>query len=501
MYKNQYFICDNPVKIKWDDYDTKLFNGFHIYHSTFLDVTIVEDINSQLCTLGYIIDPFSPQKNNEQILEDLLKTCSNADELIINLQKYSGRYVVLYKNDRDFIMISDACSLRQIYYTFFDGQAIFTSSPKMFLDVFDYKWLIGDLKKSVIDEKKFAEKEFMYGDEGLDDRLMKVLPNHYLNMTKREVLRTPLKIGHFDCEDDVINYASDILRGSIAAINNRYKTVQAITAGLDSRTLLAASKSVSDSIEYYTFSTALTEKSTDYIIPGKLANSLKIKNYKSILPGEVNQEFREFYSNHHIFPRINHTLRNIQYHYYNNQNKINVNGNGGEIVRNYYGNIKINDVSDLYCIFDIPENRYVMAQIDKWYRDAKGFSEEYSIPITDLFYWENRMGNWFALAPLEQDIAIEMFCPFNNKELLLAIFTIDSSRRSAPNYTFFKDLIYNMWSETLTQPINPENIIKRLITKMKIEIKKRMNDRTISLLRKVIKHCPFWPLENIEKRI
>ncbi|MDR3583744.1 MAG: hypothetical protein P4L59_00260 [Desulfosporosinus sp.] len=492
MYKNQYIICNNPVKIKWDDYDAKMFNGFHIYHSTFLDVTIVGDKNSQICALGYIIDPFSPQKNNKQILEDVLKTCDNADKLIINLQKYSGRYVVLYKNDRDFIIINDACSMRQIYYTFFDGQAIFTSSPKMFLDVFDYKWLIGDLKKSFIDEKLFAEKGCMwFGDECLDDRLMKVLPNHYINMVKREVLRTPLKIRHFDCEDDVIKYASDILQGTMVALNNRYKIVQAITAGWDTRIILAASKPVSDSIEYFTFTTALAEKHSDYIIPRKLANSLKI-NYKSILPGEVNQEFREFYSKHHIFPRFNYTLRNVQYHSNNNLNKIHVSGMCSEIVRSCYCDRKIFEARDLYEVAEFPENPYVSEQFDKWFWDAKGFSEEYGIPIIDLFYWENRMGNWGALFALEQDIANEQFVPFNNKEYLLAISTIDIKKRSAPNYVFFKKLVYNMWPETLDQPINPEkNIMKTLTARIKAEIKFRMNDRTIRFIRKVTYHSPF----------
>ena len=49
------------------------------------------------------------------------------------------------------------------------------------------------------------------------------------------------------------------------------------------------------------------------------------------------------------------------------------------------------------------------------------FAKANNISILGLFCWEQRMGQWHALYQYEQDVAIEEFCPFNNKGLLLSI--------------------------------------------------------------------------------
>ena len=154
--------------------------------------------------------------------------------------------------------------------------------------------------------------------------------------------------------------------------------------------------------------------------------------------------------------------RDIQYHYYNNRNRniINISGNCGEIVRNFYGNQKINDFKNLALLTELNNYKYVNNEIKKWVEESRNFAKEHNIPLSDLFYWEQRVGNWGTLYSFEQDIAIEEFCPFNNKEILLAFFCITSEMRKYPDYKFLKKLINSLWSETLIEPINPVYGIK-----------------------------------------
>ena len=77
------------------------------------------------------------------------------------------------------------------------------------------------------------------------------------------------------------------------------------------------------------------------------------------------------------------------------------------------------------------------------------------IPLIDLFYWEQRLGNWGSLYPFEQDIAIEENCPHTNKNLILSLFRIPIKKRSYPKCVFIYNLIKTLWPETLSEPINP----------------------------------------------
>ncbi len=55
-------------------------------------------------------------------------------------------------------------------------------------------------------------------------------------------------------EDEIINDGINIISGTIEALINRYNVIMPITAGLDSRLLLALSKKYKDQIRYYIFS-------------------------------------------------------------------------------------------------------------------------------------------------------------------------------------------------------------------------------------------------------
>ena len=76
--------------------------------------------------------------------------------------------------------------------------------------------------------------------------------------------------------------------GSLVAISKRYNVIQPITAGYDSRVLLAASKPIRNKIKYYTFKTDLTKNSPDLMIPQRLSNHLDL-NYMSIDTEESEQ--------------------------------------------------------------------------------------------------------------------------------------------------------------------------------------------------------------------
>ncbi len=86
---------------------------------------------------------------------------------------------------------------------------------------------------------------------------------------------------------------------------------------------------------------------------------------------------------------------------------MNLNGNCGEIARFHYSNKAVRDNHLERLITIAGFNGYFGNRIKEWHGGAAQFCAATGMNIYDLFYWEQRMSNWGALYPFEQDIAIE----------------------------------------------------------------------------------------------
>ena len=459
MYKNQYIISTRELENRAPDLKLSFFDNIHIYAHQSLDVVTAKNEGVLVAMLGYIINPFIPTDSNHTVIEKLAK-CATTDEFFKEAEKFSGRYVLLYKNESSFIVTGDACHLRQIYYGFDEGHLIITSSEKLFLDAFNYELKISEEKLAIVQMPVFLKEEHgWYGDEGYDDRLTKLLPNHYLDVEEKAKKRLPVFPEKFSSEDDIIEYASLILKNTVSALNGRYKIRQPVTSGLDSRILLAASKAVKDDIKYLVFGDRKANH-PDIWVPKKLSEIYSL-DFQAINPAELREDFLVKFRKEFIFPRVLPKTTHIQYHYDTNDGYegINVNGNCSEITRQSFGQASGKVSLDMIFTFNRYKGKvpYFNEQLEEWYPGAKQFSEEFGIPLLDLNYWEQRIGNWHALWQSEQDMAIEEISPFNYRGLINALLQVPANERKSPKYTFFIKLVHHLWPEVLSEPINPGN--------------------------------------------
>ncbi len=460
MYKNQYIVSSRQLEKKDLDFKTYLFNNIHIHAHQRLDVVTAENDGVHVAMIGYIVNPFNPQDSNVAIVSKLAQKCLTANHFFKEIGQLSGRYVLLYKNDTSFIVTGDACHLRQIYYNLDKGDLVITSSEKLYLDAFNYELKITKEKLAITKMPVFLKEEHgWYGDEGYDDRLRKLLPNHYLDIREKAKKRLPVFSQTFSSEDDIMEYASFILKNTLAALNGRYEIRQPITSGLDSRILLAASKDAKDEISYFVFGDP-KENHPDVWVPKKLSDKYNL-NFQVITTPELRKDFIAEFRKEFMFPRILPKTEHIQYHYDTNQDYtgINLNGNCSEITRQSFGYMNGRVSLDMVLTFSKYKGKipYFNDQLEKWYHGAEQFAEEFGIPLLDLGYWEQRIGNWHALWQREQDIAIEEISPFNNRALIHALLQVPAKERKSPKYTFFIKLIKHLWPEVLSEPINPGN--------------------------------------------
>ena len=463
MFRNQYLITTERIESNLQEISSTYFHGLHVYAHLYTNTSIAKQLETEIFLIGYIIDPQNPKDSNEDIINRLVQQCPTKQLFFQKIQTLSGRYVLIYKNKSSFIVVGDACNLRQIYFNFSDNRIVFTSSVKMFLTYYDYDLEICQLKKDFINEPVYKKRESAwYGNKSIDDRLSKLLPNHYLDLNKKEVRRTPLySPQQLSSEDDIIDFVSLMLKGTFVSLANRYKLIQALTAGLDSRILLAASKEFTEQIQFYVFHHNDNPPDPPNVwVSQSLAQQLKL-NYKSIKPDELRPEFLNEYKKEHVIPTVLTKTTHIQYFYdyYNDPNIININGNGSAMAKCHYGYTNEPITLEMLLFFSghhVSQNAFVRQELEAWLSDVSQYAEEYEIPLLDLFYWEQRMGNWGAFQLFEKDIAIEEICPFNNRSIHTSLLKVKHSRRSSPDYKFFRKLLQSLWPETLSEPINPD---------------------------------------------
>lgn len=464
MFRNQYLIVTDKIKSDFQEISSTYFHGLHIYVQSYTNTSVAKHLETEIFLIGYIIDPQNPEDSNEEIINKIVQQDHTEKLFFQKIQTLSGRYVLIYKNKLSFIVTGDACNLRQIYYNISDHNTVLTSSVQMFLTYYDYTAEISQLKKDFISEPIFKQKESAwYGNKSIDERLDKLLPNHYLDLNKKEVKRLPLySLEQISSEDDIIDFTSLMLRGTFASLTKRYKLIQALTSGLDSRILLASAKEFREDIQFYVFhDNERPPYPPNVWVSQALSQKLKF-NHAVVNPEKTRPEFLTTYKQEYVVPRILPKTRHIQYFSdnYSDPNIINISGNASAMSKCHYGYTNKDISLDMLVFFSghhLSKNKFVRQELAEWLKDASQYSKEYGIPVLDLFYWEQRMGNWGALQSFEKDMAIEEVCPFNNRSIHTSFLKVDPSRRASPDYKFFRKLLQHLWPETLSEPINPYN--------------------------------------------
>jgi hypothetical protein len=97
--------------------------------------------------------------------------------------------------------------------------------------------------------------------------------------------------------------------------------------------------------------------------------------------------------------------------------------------------------------------------------------------VLDLFYWEQRAGNWLAMCQKEFDVAwSEIFSPYNCRKLLAHMLGVKEAYRRSPDFTLYRKMISRLWPDVLALPINPHKTARPLQT-----LKKRVRNQLVNI--------------------
>lgn len=448
----------------------QFWSSFPLNHDLFLSIHVdlpcrVKKHGENLIALiGLAFDPMNPEFDEDNILETLFAEPGSFESLIKKTEPLAGRWIIIYQDAENTYLFNDSFGFRSIYYHDDGIDHWCASQPELIRTQCELEYSKDSNLLEYIHSSEFSKKESpFYGSKTIYQNCSHLLPNHYLD------LRQTRSIRHYPSEsfvtlktrEMVVKECSELLQGIFSAVTSRHATALALTSGWDSRLLLAASREFQGKIQYFTDRKGiLSENHPDVWVSRALAEKLGLKFEVRSSELELPGWFISLLSKNVTSARVLPKSRMIYSKYLRQDQWVYLNGNGGEIFRNYYDKTcryapeKLDTETILSLMGHNDQPEFLVNEINTWMGDIH-LPNYLSSNMLDFLYWEQRIGNWGAQFPSEQDIAVEEISPFNCRLLISNLLSIPREDQAVPDYPLIRDIILRLWPEVLDLPINP----------------------------------------------
>jgi hypothetical protein len=445
LFKRQFILSKVPVdlpnwnEVKINDYTLKT-------HPT-IPYTFTKKGDTELHLIGDLYDWVIPFQTNQQIL-DSIKEGSTFESYVEQLDIFTGQFVLIIKIKEKIVILSDACAQSEIYYdtTF----SVFASQPKLICRAIELTPHQNKKLKNFFLSKTFRAKGVFFGELTHVSNVKHLRPNHHIDISQQKINR------HFPCAparlaplDEAAGRTSVMLRGYLKAIAHRYRMAMAVTAGYDSRVLFISSLEL-PCLYFVQQHKSMNDNHCDITIPQQLALNFD-KEFTVIadLPKDKT-EYGDQYTHSIDFPRFPpKPSTGYDDHIY-------VNGNISKIARNHYGYHKNISAKELAFLSGFKNNKFAIAEYQKWIDSSKDIFEKYGYNLLDMFYWEEKMGNWAAKAKTEGNaLGFNQVSPFNSLALLSLLLSSRRELRDSHNNVVYNRIIELFEPSALSFPINP----------------------------------------------
>jgi hypothetical protein len=431
----------------------------------------------ELTLIGHMLDPRAPAAGNEEILWRLLGRYTDRATLIESTAGLGGRWVLIAANAEERFLFNDALGLRQVFYV--DpretGAVWVVSQPGLVAEMLALP-LDPEAERFMQSYVFRSNPEYRWPGEATAFRTVRhLLPNHWLDLnsgvSQRYWPAGPLATLE---PESAIERLEILLPGIIQAAAQRFDLALSLTAGLDSRLLLAAARNIRDRISFVTVrQSKMSDHHRDVTVPARLLQRLglphQIVSSAATTTADFSSRFKHavYLAHEHYGPDAEAILRSFS------RTKAALTGSGAEVGRCAFRQalprsetrtIRATDLSELQYMGHEP---FAVRHFEKWLADV---AVRHNIKLLDLFEWEQGHGNWLAMTQLEFDSAWrEIITPYNCREILTTLLAVDERYRRPPDYSLFKTLIRQLWPEVLSEPINPQErwpLLRRMKRKL-----------------------------------
>jgi hypothetical protein len=458
--RRQFVISPDPVPVISTWRQNKIDNSLCLQTHPDLPVTQIQKNGNEITLIGYLIDPDNPDYGDLDILNNLLINVKDPHDILKQTDRLSGRWILIAGNGQKTILFTDPCGLRQVYYTDPGVNQTWCASQPGLISAPLGLTVDSEATSLFINSRYFKNdiEHWWPGDSSPFKDIKHLQPNHYLDLKNRTCKRF-WPAGNLNTLniEQATTEGANLIKDLMKAVAKRYQLVITLTAGWDSRLMLAATREIRKDQYYSTFIYRdLNENSPDIFIPSRLLHRLRLKHH--LIDGlNPVPEIQDIY-NQSIF-MAHDDWRAMHTGLYRNYpgNRIVAKGACSEIARCFYHKgpepEELNG-SILAGLAGMEGNEYAIKYFSSWLDDVQA-CKQYGYNVLDYFYWENRAGNWLPTSLLAGDIVHEFFAPYNCRALITTLLAADIQFRKPPQFSLYTGMIKYLWSDCLSEPINP----------------------------------------------
>lgn len=468
-------------------------NGLLLTVHPDLSAVVVEEDANKAILLGYAIDPYRIELDDEALLRPFVSGQVLLNKVVSGLERLSGRFVLIVISRESSWLFHDPCGLRQAHYCRDNHGAIWCASqPEVLAERLGLAYDEEALRFRNMPAFRLSDEDFCFiGDRTPYRQIKYLLPNHYLDLRLGTVHRYwPVAecVGSLSI-DEGLRLCQPILQNGIRAAAERFDLKMGLSAGCDSRKSLAAAKAVKEKVYFFTH-TPMASHSADVEIPARLLPKLGIQHHKIELQ-EMCTDFRTYYEASATWARERHGHISYTALQHFGPEATVLNSNISEYSQVWFWLPKSRITGVGLAILKGLNHPIAIDDYQKWLDSAYPVCRAAKINILVLFELELR-SRWVAGTFAECDIAYEVFNPYNNRRLFCIEMSTNERSRRGRRWDVPIKLINKMWPEALVEPINPE---PRLYGKIKRFIWRSIVHKTITPWLPIVEYSRYRKLK------
>lgn len=313
----------------------------------------------------------------------------------------------------------------------------------------------------------------------------RLLPGHKLELRNLVATRVWPNANDFQFRgsaDEYVPVVAANLAAYVEAALEKFDCSIGLTAGWDSRALLAAARSNSDRVRYHTFFDDI--RSIDCVLAERMAADLGL-NHNALAIIEADSADQYLWMQYNDFC-VNEINKSIHPTLESLNNLTIISGIAGEVGRNflykdegYYIDQEEITTESIRNRLGLPNNNKVNENINIWLENIKFLPTS---TILDLAYIELRVASWaMAQSPVQKSINYSL-APFGHGRVLTAMMNILPEQRA--NNVAFNKLVEHMDNRLMKYRVNKFGDYRDYF----INIHKLKNyDKLVSFIRKNVR--------------
>lgn len=447
--RHSYVLCDGRL----DVFKNRIDVGLEDITLQYGDACVLRRRQSgkSLILIGDFVDCEDPSREQGEIADELFDL-NDLDSLLRNTKKLAGRFIIIFVSGARLFVLPDATASIPVNYAIC-GNPCVSSTPGIIADI--HGWSESDTSREVRSSADLTQA--LPYDMTMYDQIKKVPPNHFLEFQSRTATRFyPLERSDPVSVEMAAEMSSKALRNIIAGYHKRLRLALPLTAGLDSRTILAVCKEIMSDVPTYTFfHHDFSDAEPDIDIPRRMAAELGFRHYvlrHSAVPERVLEHYRNALGSAVVPSEMQNAWT---YHNSELADRATLQGNVSPLGKSNFGRaLPERFASPSYLLTKTHNHsRANQKEVARWVGDVECYSRKSGVSKFDLFYWEHREGNWAAAAIMNADLLTDSIAPSNCRQLIETWLRVP--RRERMGGQIHKRIIQLNWPEVLDWPINP----------------------------------------------